>query len=416
MASALDDGDGFVRRVAFTALVLTRPTLARWLVARDEWFSRALDDLARQACCGEESPTDDQVKAARAALLPDGAASDATPGEADREPLLAALACRTPDTALRGARGLALMGDMRALGALLTLSRDPSTDLRRDAALALASLDDPRSRRRLAWMLNDAETSVRDTALQCLQRLEPRRSTWPRARCRPASRTSGPAGSASSWRYGKEHRPGLHAARRRPRRRGGAVRNEVTFRTFWAWHTGDPLAAIDRALEGRFPDVRRRAVQELANLAKPVALRGRRCSSWATPSPTATRAWRRRRSRRWSTWWARPRPTRRCAPWRRRWRRSSCSGPRRAFPRSRPTGSARRWSSCSKTTTRACAARPSTRWPRCGRPTGRAPRGRCTPGSRARTSTCASARPSTSPPGAIRRWSTRCSRCCATTR
>ena len=45
------------------------------------------------------------------------------------------------------------------------------------------------------------------------------------------------------------------------------VRSEA-FRTLWAWNEKEPQKALDRALDGRFPDLRLRAVEELAARAK----------------------------------------------------------------------------------------------------------------------------------------------------
>ena len=69
--------------------------------------------------------------------------------EADLEPLLQATASRALDTCLRGARGLAVLGDPRAFGMLLQLSREEDTPARVEVCRALAALDDPRSLKRL---------------------------------------------------------------------------------------------------------------------------------------------------------------------------------------------------------------------------------------------------------------------------
>lgn len=265
---ALDDDDAAVRRVAYTAIALTRPVLADWLVANDEGFARSLDDLARRvavAGMGRDA-TDAEVTTTRAALA--ATAASGTPAERDREPLLAALACRTPDTALRGARGLALLGDMRALGALLNLSREPDASLRREVATALASLDDPRARRRIAWLLDDGEASVRDVALQCLGKLEPAPLDLATHALRSSQQDIRTRGLSVLVEHGKGTERGNDLLGDALDDEAAKVRSEA-FRTYWAWHQGDPLAAIDRALTARFPDVRRRAIEELTALAKP---------------------------------------------------------------------------------------------------------------------------------------------------
>lgn len=266
---ALDDEDPSVRRVSFTALALTRPVLARWLASHDPWFERALADLAQRAAgIGiPAEPTAAAVAKSRATLLPAAPASDRAPDETEREPLLAALTCRTPDTALRGARGLALLGDLRALGALLPLSRETDPELRREAAEALSVLQDSRARRRLAWMLNDPDASVRDTALQCLGRVESTPLDVAERALQSAQEDIRSRGLVVLVAHGKGTEAGEALLAHAIDDEASKVRSEA-FRTLWAWHGGSPLVAIDRALEGRFPDVRKRATDELLALAK----------------------------------------------------------------------------------------------------------------------------------------------------
>src|SRR5438270_13752767 len=98
---------------------------------------------------------------------------------ADLEPLLQATASRSLDTCLRGARGLAMLGDPRALGLLLQLSREDAAAARAEVCRALAALDDPRAADRLRSLLFDPEAAVRDAAFSALVRLhaaEPLRS------------------------------------------------------------------------------------------------------------------------------------------------------------------------------------------------------------------------------------------------
>ena len=123
VARALDDRDAQVRQVAFVVRVLERRPLAHLLEAKDADFARNALAVARRL---NDTPraTDEQLHATLAALPAQGQADEPLT-EAHLEPLLAAMACRTPDTAVRGARGLAQLGDARALGALLQLSREP---------------------------------------------------------------------------------------------------------------------------------------------------------------------------------------------------------------------------------------------------------------------------------------------------
>ena len=265
---ALDDADADVRRLAFVTLVLTRPDLAAWLDQKDEAFGRAVLDLLRrvvQLDGAAAEPTEDQLKAARSKLVKAGAGKDID--EKGREPLLAALACRMPDTALRGARGLAFLGDLRALGALLTISREADPQLRREAAGALVATGDPRAKKRLAWMLSDGDAGVRDAALASLAKLEPGPLDLAESALRAAQEDVRVRGLDVLVKQGKgdaraEALLGDSLEDEAPKVRGEA------FRTLWAWHDSDPFVPLDRALSARFPDLRSRAVTELASMAE----------------------------------------------------------------------------------------------------------------------------------------------------
>ncbi|WP_437289842.1 HEAT repeat domain-containing protein [Sorangium sp. So ce406] len=285
-ARALDDDDAEVRRIAFAAKVLERRALAHALEARDEDLGRAALDIARRAAevlrrasaGGDEQPAPEakaKAKAADEALLqatrariPGVGSPGAEPAEADLEPLLAAVACRTPDTAVRGARGLAQLGDTRALGALLQLTREQDPSLRRQAATALAELRDTRAEKRLIWMLDDADGSVRAAALDAYARLESSaplavaeaslRSSQEDIRVRGLDRLVALAGEGKGPRPPEAEALLADAIEdESPKVRGEA------FRTLWSWHTSDPQKALDRAQLARFPDLRLRAVEEL---------------------------------------------------------------------------------------------------------------------------------------------------------
>ena len=207
--------------------------------------------------------------------------------ESELEPLLAAMACRTPDTAVRGARGLAQLGDARALGALLQLSREPESAIRRQAATALQALQDARARERLVWMLDDADADVRAAALDAVVALDVD-SAPVRRRGRAALRARGrarararPAGEAGHGDAGAEPLLGDALEDESAKVRGEA------FRTLWAWNEKEPEKALDRALSGRFPDLRNRAVEVLSSAAP----RAGRWSGCARRWRTATRAW-----------------------------------------------------------------------------------------------------------------------------
>jgi ParB family chromosome partitioning protein len=189
------------------------------------------------------------------------------PGDADREPLLAALACRAPDTALRGARGLALFGDMRALGALLMISREPDAALRREAAYALVALQDRRAQKRLAWMMSDGVAQVRDAALACYATLEADPLSVAAVALESSHEDVRVRALDLLVKQGKGQ-PRAEALLQSALDDEASVVRAEAFRTLWAWHTADPLSPLDRALVARFPDLRLRAVNELAAIAK----------------------------------------------------------------------------------------------------------------------------------------------------
>ncbi len=275
VGKALDDEDADVRRIAYVVTVLAEPALVSWLEAKDEAFGRAMLDVYRRireiSLLGERGktgePSEAEAKAIRAKLIDHPRDSDGEPDEKQREPLLSLLACRTADTSLRGARGLALLGDMRALGALLTISRDADANLRRESARALAALNDPRAKRRLVWMLNDSDPQVRDAAFQCTQTLEPDPLALAQAALRGSEEDIRVRGLDVLVKQGKGKEGAEALLGDSLEDESAKVRGEA-FRTLWAWHTKEPLGVIDRALTGRFPDLRMRAVTELDARAK----------------------------------------------------------------------------------------------------------------------------------------------------
>ncbi|HLM74599.1 MAG TPA: HEAT repeat domain-containing protein, partial [Polyangiaceae bacterium] len=295
VARALDAEESDVRRVAFAAKVLERRALAHVLEARDEDLARTIRDIARriaqvrqglvavlaQASAapkqGKQGETqqgskvsDEAIKAARESI-PGVGQPGAEPSEEDLEPLLTAMACRTPETAVRGARGLAQIGDTRALGALLQLTREPDPVLRRQAATALQELHDTRAKKRLAWMLDDADATVRAAALDAYGKLEEAsplviaeaslRSSHEDIRIRGLDRLVKLAAKGERTAEAE----GLLADAIEDE--SSKVRGEA-FRTLWSWHDKDPIKALDRALDARFPDLRLKAVEELKEQGK----------------------------------------------------------------------------------------------------------------------------------------------------
>jgi len=270
VARALDDADADVRRVAFTIRVLERRALAHALEARDEDFARSVKDVVRRLIARTRGPsgaalaiTDADVQAARDTMPAQGAVGGAL-AESDLEPLLAAMACRTPDTAVRGARGLAQLGDARALGALLQLSRESEAPIRRQAAAALQALQDARARERLVWMLDDEDADVRAAALDAVVTLD---AEAPLSSAEAALRS----GHEDVRVRGLDRLVKLGAATQGAEPLlGDALEDESAkvrgeaFRTLWAWNEKVPEKALDRALAGRFPDLRGRAVEVLS--------------------------------------------------------------------------------------------------------------------------------------------------------
>ncbi len=158
-----DDDDARVRQWAFYVSLFRRPNLARALRAADDQVHRHLFEI-------EEF---DRPEEKRREELP--AAKPFSPGklkDADLRPLLEAMASRKLDVCLRGARGLAALGDERAFGTLLQLSRESEAAARVSAAKALQALGDPRSIKRLRMMLHDGDPQVRDAAFSALAALE----------------------------------------------------------------------------------------------------------------------------------------------------------------------------------------------------------------------------------------------------
>ncbi|HEY8376786.1 MAG TPA: HEAT repeat domain-containing protein, partial [Nannocystis sp.] len=176
------DADANVRQAAFLISLLSRPRLAAALRCRDRRLHRLLYDIETAP-----SPIDEVKAAAKAedkkpATKAAAKVEDELPkpkmvpltdlDEADKRPLLEAMASRALDTCLAGAAALATLQDARALGTLLQLSRENTPAVRVDTCKALAELGDPRGGARLRLMLRDSDASVRDAAFTALAGLE----------------------------------------------------------------------------------------------------------------------------------------------------------------------------------------------------------------------------------------------------
>ncbi len=179
-----EDADADVRRTAFLISLCTRDRLPPALRARDPELHRQLVELET---FGQEAEPEGKEKKgkktekAEPALQKVAAQVKAVAGkpqkpaaekpnldEADYNPLLQATASRALDVCLMGGRGLAVLGDPRAFGLLLQLSREDDTAARVEVCRALAALDDERAVKRLRSLLYDKEAAVRDAAFTAL--------------------------------------------------------------------------------------------------------------------------------------------------------------------------------------------------------------------------------------------------------
>jgi ParB family chromosome partitioning protein len=253
LESALDDADELVRSMAFLVLVARRKSLVSRLRAVDARIHDSLLELEKRGTFVEESSA----------------------GGEQKEPLFAALASRHADSALRAARSLALLGDARAVGALLQLSREAAREVRLAVveALLLASRSlpgDDRPRTRLEWLLDDSEQIVRGAAFESLAKLaEPLElvkialsASHQDVRVRALKILVDAKRSEDSEKLLADALDDEAAN----------VRSEA-FRTLWAWHPKDPRVPLERGAASRHADVRLRVVSELE----------RQKAAWARP-------------------------------------------------------------------------------------------------------------------------------------
>ncbi|MEO1528680.1 MAG: HEAT repeat domain-containing protein, partial [Planctomycetota bacterium] len=156
-----DDQNAHVRRTAFLVALTSRKRLAKAVRERDETLHRQLFELENfelRPSKSSKSKQPPKIKATKIAL-------DAE----DYEPLLSAMASRHVDTCLLGARCLALIGDRRALGTLLQLSREDDGETRVQVCQALEALEDRRAAQRLETMIQDEAPAVRDAAYSAIE-------------------------------------------------------------------------------------------------------------------------------------------------------------------------------------------------------------------------------------------------------
>ncbi|WP_428264389.1 HEAT repeat domain-containing protein [Haliangium sp.] len=264
---ALDDDAPEVRRVAFLISLGARPALAKRVGTFDTETRRALAELERRGRFADTSPD-----------------PGAAVGEDDLAPLFSALTCRHADTSLAAARCLGLLGDPRATGALLQLSREDDAEVRRDvvAALARAAMAmpaDTRLRDRLGWLLDDDDATVRTAAFDALAELAAPGGAGASldlaARALTASREDVRLRALPILvEFGGR---GRHANNTVLADRAGALLGRAlddehhkiraeAFSTLWAWHSSEPRTPLTLGAACRHADVRKRVVEELARI------------------------------------------------------------------------------------------------------------------------------------------------------
>ena len=264
LGQALNDENYEVREMALWIAVVAHPALAARLHAGGGYVTKVLDELRAQGVGEKNTPVPKKL------------------AETELEPLFTALVCRQPDIALQSALCLGWLGDDRASGALLQLSREPDTGIRRmvasvlaDAVLNLAG--DPRLRARLQWLLNDDDAQVRSEAFDGLLKLaEPEGPNGEIDLAELALRTQAGAIRTRALqllvKYGATAQSEL--ATRIDGLLGHALDDEAeetrreAMRTLWAWHSKRPETTLRRAVASVHPDIRHWAVDELARQAR----------------------------------------------------------------------------------------------------------------------------------------------------
>ena len=269
-ARAFDDNDVSVRDRAFALAIVLRKPLASLLTDTD-FAHKALDIGRRVAQLRADNPElvveNEEAKKALATLPIEG--GDVR-GPDDDRPLLLALASRLPDTALRGAWGLARFGDTRALGATLQLTRHEQDDYRRNAAILLRAWKNDDARTRLVWMLNDSSAAVRAAAFDAFAAGVDDlvvvadvglRSASEDIRVRAMQVLLKAAGTAHTT----DHTALLNEALDDE---SDKVRAEAA-KTLLVWSAANRESALDRLRRARFKDTRLNAVAQLDEALQP---------------------------------------------------------------------------------------------------------------------------------------------------
>ena len=230
-----EDKDADVRRTAMLLSLMVSRMLFYALRARDNELHRQIHELETFRIDATE-----QLRTKDAELPSPPPVTEIEFGPSDLEPLLQAMASRAVDTCLTGAKYLALLGDTRAFGVLLQLSREEDAKVRREVCRSLAALQDPRAAKRLRGLLHDSAPEVRDAAFTALAQIL----------------ASNPLEVAEA---------GLAAASEDTRRRGLQALIEQLRQS--STTTDDPaLQLLVRALNDSIPGVRSEAFKACLNL------------------------------------------------------------------------------------------------------------------------------------------------------
>ena len=264
LEGALDDDHDKVRAMAFLVAIAARANLAARVRAVDARIKKALAEIEKEGALAD-------------AVAPAPLADD------DLQPLFAAMACRYADTALVAARCLALLGDPRATGALLQLSRESDAAVRRGVveALQVAAIAMPADDRlvaRLEWLLDDSDDTVRHGAYDAIAKLGELDGASAeldlaalalrcsqhdiRVRALPVLVKFG--GDGQYAKLGELAARADELLGDALDDEDGKVRGEA-FRTLWAWHSKAPQKVLARAATSRQADVRKRVVGELVH-------------------------------------------------------------------------------------------------------------------------------------------------------
>jgi ParB family chromosome partitioning protein len=165
--SALEDAEAEVRRVALLVTLTARSALTQRLRSLDADLHRQLSELETTSV---EFTEDGRLQRPESPPKPgpQPKPSKTALADEDYDPLLQAMASRALDTSLRGALGLALLGDERAFGLLLQLSRSEDAAARASVCRGFRMLGDLRGESRLRALLNDLVPEVRDEAFSTL--------------------------------------------------------------------------------------------------------------------------------------------------------------------------------------------------------------------------------------------------------